>query len=130
MRFYAILFLFSAACGSQVQETATLSEEGAIATIEFLEKRKRLSKSEKDSIHEVKFYFINNVKKELEIEYVNPDCTCTDYAISANSVAAADTGWVSLYIDVPDQPAGKRINAVIKSNARRNFERISITIEP
>ena len=70
------------------------------------------------------YNFINTGGHNLEIEYINPDCTCTDYKLSSKRVAPREQGTIQLVFNTEDRIGQQEIFAIVKANTEDRFYRL------
>ena len=86
-----------------------------------------------DTILVAKFFFVNSGTQAVEIEYVNPDCTCTNYKLSSKTVNPGDTAYVELQVNTTGKYGRNRIYATMKANTFVKMYKLTIAftvIEP
>jgi hypothetical protein len=69
-----------------------------------------------DTILTAKFFFVNSGKKEVQIEYVNPDCSCTSYFLSKKVIYPSDTAYVELSLNTENKYGKTKIYSTMKAN--------------
>lgn len=77
-----------------------------------------------DSTMTAKFIFTNVGSKNLIIEYVNPDCTCSNYKLSSNTISPGDTGFVQLEVESNGFSGQKKVYAIMATNTEDRFYKI------
>lgn len=138
MKFNTIqLFIFFLVCCGQnvtknnVKNTDTLIENKAnmkTTSVSFLKKRIEVdSVLEGQMVYGV-FPFINEGPNELVIEYVNPDCICTNYELSSRYVSPSNEGYVKLVFDTKGKIGKQAIKAIIKTNSSEEFHKIVLQV--
>jgi len=69
-----------------------------------------------DTTLTVKFFFVNSGTQNIAIEYVNPDCTCTNYTLSSNIVNPRDTAYVELRVNTTGKYGRNKIYSTMRAN--------------
>lgn len=79
---------------------------------------------EGDSVVRANYVFKNSGDKDLLIEYVNPDCTCTDYDFSKDTIPSGKEGFVELTYNIKDKIGSQKLYAVMKANTEAQFYKL------
>jgi hypothetical protein len=79
-----------------------------------------------DTILTAKFFFVNSGKREVEIEYVNPDCSCTSYSLSKKVIYPADTAYVELSLNTANKYGKTKIYSTMKANTFVGMYKLTI----
>ena len=74
----------------------------------------------------VGYEIINTGSDTLFLFDINPDCTCTDYQISAMSAAPADTIALNLIIDTRNKIRDNLIHVVLETNTEEKMYMIRL----
>jgi hypothetical protein len=69
-----------------------------------------------DTVLTAKFFFVNNGTKEVNIEHVKPDCTCTNYTLSQNVINPSDTAYVELSVNTSGRYNRHKIYSTMKAD--------------
>ena len=69
-----------------------------------------------DSTLVAKFFFVNSGTQKVEIEYVNPDCTCAGYRLSSKTLNPRDTAYVELQVKTSGRFGRHRVHSTMKAN--------------
>ena len=79
-----------------------------------------------DTVLSAQFILHNESLNPLIIEYVNPDCSCTNYAISKYRIESKDTATVHLNVDTRNKAGSQVLRSVIKANTREEMYMLTI----
>ena len=74
------------------------TNEMPLAKLAFSRKIVDLGEVPEDTILVAKYMLYNTSENLLEIEYVNPDCSCTDYKLSKHSIHPKDSALLTLFL--------------------------------
>ena len=69
-----------------------------------------------DTTLTAKFFFVNTGKQLVEVDYINPDCTCTKYVLSSNVLKPGDTAYVELSVNTTGRYGRNRVHSTMKAN--------------
>ena len=62
-------------------------------------------------------YMLYNVSDNLlKIEYVNPDCSCTDYRLSKNIIQPNDSAMLTLILNTSNKIGKYELKTILKAN--------------
>lgn len=81
-----VIFPIIISCSENRNNQSNLSKEIELTDIIFKNKIYDFGKVSNDTILSAKYYFKNIGTNNLIIEYVNPDCICTDYFLSKDTI--------------------------------------------
>ncbi len=104
-------------------------DAGPVTDAQFIEKRIVLDSVPLDTVVSMKYRIINTGDDTLRVLNVNPDCTCTDYRISAAAVPPQDTTDVVLVFNTHNRLGENKINAIVKLNTPEKVYKITAIIK-
>lgn len=81
-----------------------------------------------DTTITVRFPFSNKGEGTLIIDYVKPDCICTSYSLSSDTVCKSEEGFIELVFDSEGKIGEQKIYTVIKSNSPEKFARLLLKV--
>ncbi|MDD4033177.1 MAG: DUF1573 domain-containing protein [Bacteroidales bacterium] len=79
-----------------------------------------------DTVLSAQFILHNESLNPLIIEYVNPDCSCTNYSISKYRIESKDTATVHLNVDTRNKAGSQVLRSVIKANTREEMYMLTV----
>ncbi len=79
-----------------------------------------------DTVLNAIFVAKNISDNDVVIEYVNPDCTCTSYRLSKNTVHPGDTVSVTLVFDTKGKSHKQTVHATMKANTEPMMHKLLI----
>lgn len=79
-----------------------------------------------DTILSAQFILHNESLNPLIIEYVNPDCSCTNYSISKYRIESKDTATVHLNVDTRNKAGSQVLRSVIKANIKEEMYMLTL----
>jgi len=97
-----------------------------LTTLKFINQTFDFGNVDKDTIIIAKYYFVNTGSKTLVIEFVNPDCSCTDYSVHYKYTEPGDKGYIELKLDTSDKNGQQFIVAVAKFNTEPAFYKLTL----
>ncbi len=100
-----------------------------VKKLTFLEKTHDFGDITKDTILKARFRFINTGTDTVHIEYVRPDCTCTDYRLSRKNIAPKDTAYVELMYDTHNKHGLQKLYAIIKTDTPEQMYKLTIKVK-
>lgn len=119
---FIIIVLFLVCCNKNNKENNTNVE--SLTEVEFEKPIVDFGKVSCDTLLIAEFNFINKGKNNLKIEYVNPDCTCTDYKLSSDVIAPEECGKIQLFFDTRNKVGSQKVYAIVKANTEERFYRL------
>lgn len=70
-------------------------------------------------------YELKNISdKTIIIDYVNPDCTCTEYSIDKKEIPQGGKAILKLTFNTTGRVGKQKLNAVIKANTETKFYKV------
>jgi hypothetical protein len=79
-----------------------------------------------DTVLSAQFILHNESLNPLIIEYVNPDCSCTNYSISKYRIESKDTATVHLNVDTRNKAGSQVLRSVIKANIKEEMYMLTL----
>jgi hypothetical protein len=92
------------------------TNEMPLAKLAFSRKIVDLGEVPEDTILVAKYMLYNTSENLLEIEYVNPDCSCTDYKLSKHSIHPKDSALLTLFLNTANKIGSYELNTILKAN--------------
>ncbi len=91
----------------------------------FVKKRVAKFENVKEGTVIVATYELQNVSnRTITIEYVNPDCICTKYAIDKKEILKGEKAILKLTFDTTGRTGKQKLNAVIKADTETKFYKV------
>lgn len=81
-----------------------------------------------DTLLVAHYTFKNIGKFPLLIEYINPDCSCTDYEHTKDTIPVNGDGFVNLKFDTKNKVGPQKVYAVVKANTKDKFYRLLLKV--
>lgn len=141
---YYILFLLVAffSCNEAVKKketpketttkTATTvakkSEEKSYPVLKFSKKVVDFKTISEGEIVKADFMFKNPSKDTLQIEYVNPECTCTTYDLSSYTIPPNEEGFITLTYNSTNRVGKNKSYTVVKANTKTKFYKLMLKV--
>lgn len=72
----------------------------------------------------VKYFFTNSGDTTLIIENVKPDCICTSYNLSSDTIRTGEKGFLEIKFNSEGKTGEQKIFTVIKSNSEEKYTRL------
>lgn len=94
------------------------SSEVNNSDLKFINKVVNFGILPKDTIVNAKYLFTNTSTKKLIINSVNPDCTCTGFNISKDTVPPKDTAYITLHFNTANKYGSQKIYAIVNANTK------------
>ena len=63
-----------------------------------------------------KYFFKNIGKNNLIIKYVNPDCICTGYSLSNDTISPGDSAYIELQFKTENKLGQQKIFTTVSAN--------------
>ncbi len=101
---------------------------GPVTDAKIIDKSIVLGNVPVDTVVNMKYRIVNTGQDILKVLNVNPDCSCTDFKISAVTVLPQDTTDIILIYDTKDRIGENKINAIVKLNTQRRMYKITAYI--
>lgn len=92
------------------------TNEMPLAKLAFSRKIVDLGEVPEDTILVAKYMLYNTSENLLEIEYVNHDCSCTDYKLSKHSIQPRDSALLTLFLNTANKIGSYELNTILKAN--------------
>jgi hypothetical protein len=97
----------------------------------FLEFDKRIYNADtisSDTIIKAVYHFKNTGNDTVQIEYVNPECTCTGFYLSTNLLSPGDTGFIELLFNTSERKGLQKTYTVVKTDTKERFYRLLLKV--
>lgn len=91
-------------------------DEENLAKLVLSKKIVDLGEVPEDTILKAKYVLYNISDNLLKIEYVNPDCSCTDYKLSKHSIHPNDSALLTLFLNTANKLGSYELNTILKAN--------------
>jgi hypothetical protein len=95
-------------------------------SLTFLNRTVNFGNIRSDTLLKAKFLFVNSGTETVEIEYVNPDCTCTDYSLSSSLINPQDTAFVVLSINTANRYGYNAVYSTLKANTSIKMYKLTL----
>ncbi|MDO5979427.1 DUF1573 domain-containing protein [Flavivirga spongiicola] len=82
-----------------------------------------------DSTVKGRYTFKNIGEAPLFIEYINPDCVCTGYEHTKDSVAIGGEGYIDLTFNIKDRVGSQKLYAMLKANTKEKFYKLTLKLD-
>lgn len=82
-----------------------------------------------DTTVSAEFYFKNTGKNKLIVDYVNPDCTCTGYELSKDTIAVGDSAFIRLDFNTKHKYGKQKIYTIVSMNTREELYKLMFTAD-
>jgi hypothetical protein len=83
---------------------------------------------EGDSILVANYIFKNTGKNPLLIEYVNPECTCTGYTFTKDTIFENKEGFINLTYNIKKRIGKQKLYAIVKTNTNAKFHKLILKL--
>jgi len=107
-------------------EKLSNSDSVPLTDLKFLTRRVDFRSVPEDTLLVAKYSFVNIGKKDLIIEEVAPDCTCTGYTLDKRRVLPGDTGTIRLKYSTKDKFGEAKVYATITANTQTRLYSLEI----
>ena len=98
----------------------------SVTSIKLLNRYIDLGDVNADTIIGADYFMINTGENELHVKYINPDCSCTKYESSSNTISPRDTLRISLYVNTKNKMGSQKLSTVIRTNTSEQFHKITL----
>ncbi|MBW6537072.1 MAG: DUF1573 domain-containing protein [Mariniphaga sp.] len=119
-----LIFVVCSVNGCRSKSKNTDTQINRLTKLEFTQRIVDFGKVPSDTLLVAEYNFLNAGNHNLEIEYINPDCTCTDYKLSSRQVAPKQQGTIQLVFNTKDRIGQQEIFAIVKANTEDRFYRL------
>ena len=79
-----------------------------------------------DTLLNARYYLINNGKKDIKINYVNPECSCTSYFVSNYVINPNDSIYIDLFFDTRQNFGEQKIYAIVNANTKAKMYKLTL----
>ena len=97
--------------------------------LSFQQKSVDFGRVPNDTILYVKYVMENVSNKDVRINYVNPECSCTDYWISKNIVSPKDTASIILKIDTTNKYGKEKLYTIVNYGDNKKMFKLTTKLE-
>ena len=92
----------------------------------FLNRRVNFGRVYNDTILYSKYYFVNTGDRKLIIDYVNPDCSCTGYSLSDDTVMVGDTAYIELMFNTEGKYGNQKVYTIVCVNTKHRLYKLTL----
>ena len=79
-----------------------------------------------DTILNARYYLMNKGNTEIKINYVNPDCSCTDYYVSNYTIKPNDSIFVDLSFDTKQKYGVQKLYTIISADTETKMYKLTL----
>lgn len=112
----------------QKEQQITYNQEQQITKIKFSCKKIDFGNVSNDTILKAKYYIYNTGNSKLKILSVNPDCSCTKYFLSKDSVSAGDSTLLELIYDTNNRFGEQELFTILEMNTPEKLHMLSFKL--
>ncbi|MFP4022932.1 MAG: DUF1573 domain-containing protein [Thiohalospira sp.] len=94
--------------------------------LKFNNKYVNFGKLSVDTLVTARFDFKNTGSNPLIIYHVNPDCSCTDFYLSNDSVNPGDSAYIELVLNTEGKFGYQKIYAVVEANTKAKLYKLTL----
>lgn len=98
-------------------------------TIRIIEPVINVGKVRTDTIVSVSFRIANTGQNPLYINYINPDCMCTSYDYTCDTISTGDTLRVNLHVNTKDKYGEQKLVTIVKLNTEEKMHKLTLKME-
>ena len=81
-----------------------------------------------DTVVSVDFAIINIGRTTLKVDFVNPDCMCTEYKYSKKPILPGDTLLLTLKVNTKNKIGEQSLITIIKLNTKEELYKIMLNM--
>lgn len=107
-------------------DSLSTAKERTITELKFLNKRVNFGNVPEDTVLFSKFRFVNSGENKLIINYVNPDCICTGYTLSNDTVMAGDTAYIELEFNTEGKYGDQKVYTIVSANTKNKLYKLTL----
>lgn len=100
---------------------ATNEEIQPITTIVFEERIIDIGDVAPDTILTQDYQFKNTGDYNLKIDFIQTDCSCSDYKINSETIPPGEKGYIKLFLDTSNKVGKQIIHATMSCNTDDKF---------
>lgn len=100
----------------KTNHNAAVKKEIALADVKFATKRHDFGELSRDTVVEVLFPFKNISDNNLIVDYVDPDCTCTGYELSKDTIPPGDSATIKITFNTEHKYGQQKIYVITQMN--------------
>ncbi|MDE5417934.1 DUF1573 domain-containing protein [Labilibaculum sp. DW002] len=97
-----------------------------LSSLIFINKYIDFGKVRQDTLLIGKYRFYNSGSDTLFIKYVNPDCSCTGYSLSNDTIQPLDTAFIELKFDTKEKLGFNKIYTTVRANTQTEFYKLTL----
>ena len=101
-------------------------EQEEVSDLKFVSKIYDFGLIKRDSIVTALYTFSNIGDHNLIIESVNPDCTCTGYTLSKDTIMPQDTAFIQLTLDTHDKYGEIKAYTIVTANTNAKLYKLTL----
>lgn len=79
-----------------------------------------------DTLLTAKYKFFNTGENDVVIYYVNPDCSCTNYYLSNDTILPGDSAFIILEFSTANRFGQQKIYATVCANTFDKFYKLTL----
>ncbi|HRW62313.1 MAG TPA: DUF1573 domain-containing protein [Bacteroidales bacterium] len=117
------------ATSGQKEDNLIAQFSDPISDLKFDNKYKNFGKVNPDTLLTARFEFINIGDNPLIIYGVNPDCSCTDYYVSEDTIYSGEEAFIDLILNTKGKYGKQHIYAVVKANTDAKLYKLTLEAE-
>jgi len=107
------------------EDKLSLNNNG-ISKLRFINKRIDFGNVPKDTLLIHRFNFLNTSNNNLIINHVNPDCICTGYTLSNDTILPGDTAYIELKFDTQNKYGKQKIYTIVSANTKPKLNKLTL----
>lgn len=108
------------------QNRPVISQDSAGPVLYIAQKRFDAGKVKPNQTVQGQYALYNHGQKPLEIEYVNPDCSCTGFSLSKKLIAPGDSSLLLLNMSTKDKEGVVQVHATISANTATRLYQVTL----
>ena len=89
-------------------------------------KFRKLGKIPAGTIVKERYYLANHTNSTINILYVNPDCSCTDYFVSSYTVQPHDSVYIDLTVNTEHKFGEEVLYTVVKTDSETSMYKLTL----
>jgi len=132
IKVYFIWFIVFLSCGrgrdSEMDTNTKFKSSRNLTKIKFFNKRVDFGYVNSDTLLTGKYIFMNSGNFDLIIDYVSPDCSCTDFYLSKKSIKPGDTAYILLKLLTKSKFGNEKIFATVSANTEERLYSLQLLV--
>ncbi|ALO15359.1 hypothetical protein L21SP5_01717 [Salinivirga cyanobacteriivorans] len=134
MRFFLFILIITiiSACqhfNKDKQKLTKVEKKKIFSQVYFKNKYQDFGVLPQDTTVSAEFYFKNTGKNKLIVDYVNPDCTCTGYEVSKDTIAVGDSAFIRLDFNTKHKYGKQKIYTIVSMNTQEELYKLMFTAD-